>query len=64
MIFDKESGKEYIFSKEVYLNSDERAEIITTEQIDEFDGKKVRVAHSYLGHIGNVRIASSWCKEA
>ena len=63
MIFEKNSGKNYIFSKEVYLASDERAEKITKEQIDKFDGVEVNVAHCYLGYIGNTRIASSWCKE-
>ena len=64
MVFEKNSSKNYIFSKEVYLNSDERVEEITAEQVERFDGQKVKVAHSYLGYIDNVRIASSWCKKA
>lgn len=64
MIFNKESGVEYIFSKEVYLASDERVEKLTADQIKEFDGMKVKVAHSYLGYIKDSRISSSWCKEA
>lgn len=62
MIFSKE--KNYIFSKEVYLASDERVEKLTDEQIDKYDGLEVQVGHSYLGYINNSRISSSWCKEA
>lgn len=61
MIFCK--GKNYIFSKEVYLASDERVEKLTDEQIDKYDGLEVQVGHSYLGYISNSRISSSWCKE-
>lgn len=62
MIFSKE--KNYIFSKEVYLASEERVEKLTNEQIDKYDGLEVQVGHSYLGYINNSRISSSWCKEA
>lgn len=61
MIFSKE--KSYIFSKKVYLHSDERVEILTDEQINKYDGLEVQVGHSYLGYINNSRISSSWCKE-
>ena len=42
MIFKKDSGKNYIFSKDVYLASDERVEKLTESQIEEFDGMKDR----------------------
>lgn len=61
MIFSKE--KNYIFSKKVYLSSDERVERLTNEEIDKYDGLEVQVGHSYLGYINNSRISSSWCKE-
>ena len=61
MIFCK--GKKYIFSKDVYLESDERVEKLNNEQIEQYDGLEVQVAHSYLGYINNSRISSSWCKE-
>lgn len=61
MIFNKD--KSYKFSKEVYLNSDERVEKLTENQINQFDGIEVEVAHSYLGYINNTRISSSWCIE-
>ena len=53
MIFKKDSGKNYIFSKDVYLGSDERVEKLTESQIEEFDGMNVKVAHSYLGYIND-----------
>ena len=61
MIFCK--GKNYIFSKEVYLESDERVEKLDNNQINQYDGLEVQVGHSYLGYINNSRISSSWCKE-
>lgn len=61
MIFRK--GKKYIFSKDVYLESDERVEKLNNEQINKYDGLEVQVGHSYLGYIDNSRISSSWCKE-
>ncbi|WP_195988589.1 hypothetical protein [Clostridium sp. D53t1_180928_C8] len=61
MIFCK--GKNYIFSKDVYLASDERVEKLSADQIDRYDGLEVQVGHSYLGYINNSRISSSWCKE-
>ncbi|MBX9136919.1 MULTISPECIES: hypothetical protein [unclassified Clostridium] len=61
MIFCK--GKNYIFSKDVYLASDERVEKLSDDQIDRYDGLEVQVGHSYLGYINNSRISSSWCKE-
>ena len=61
MIFCK--GKNYIFSKDVYLESDERVEKLDINQIDQYDGLEVQVGHSYLGYINNSRISSSWCKE-
>ena len=61
MIFCK--GKNYIFSKDVYLESDERVEKLSDDQIDRYDGLEVQVGHSYLGYINNSRISSSWCKE-
>lgn len=61
MVFNK--GKKYIFSKEVYLASDERVEKLTDELIEKYDGLEVQPGHSYLGYIGNSRISSSWCKE-
>lgn len=61
MIFCKE--KKYIFSKDVYLESDERVEKLNDNQIDQYDGLEVQVGHSYLGYINNSRISSSWCKE-
>ena len=61
MIFCK--GNKYIFSKDVYLASDERVEKLNDNQIDQYDGLEVQVAHSYLGYINNSRISSSWCKE-
>ena len=56
MIFCK--GKKYIFSKDVYLASDERVEKLNDNQIDQYDGLEVQVAHSYLGYINNSRISS------
>ena len=61
MIFNK--GKKDGFSKDVYLASDERVEKLSNDQINKYDGKEVKVGHSYLGYIGNSRISSSWCKE-
>ena len=61
MIFCK--GKNYIFSKDVYLARDERVEKLSDDQIDRYDGLEVQVGHSYLGYINNSRISSSWCKE-
>ena len=61
MIFCKE--KRYIFSKDVYLSSDERVEKLNKDQINKYDGWEVQVGHSYLGYIDNSRISSSWCKE-
>ena len=61
MIFCKE--KRYIFSKDVYLSSDERVEKLNKDQINQYDGREVQVGHSYLGYIDNSRISSSWCKE-
>ena len=61
MIFCK--GNKYIFSKDVYLASDERVEKLNDNQMDQYDGLEVQVAHSYLGYINNSRISSSWCKE-
>ena len=61
MVFCK--GNKYIFSKDVYLASDERVEKLNDNQIDQYDGLEVQVAHSYLGYINNSRISSSWCKE-
>ena len=61
MIYSK--GKNYIFSKYVYLASDERVEKLSDDQIDRYDGLEVQVGHSYLGYINNSRISSSWCKE-
>ncbi len=61
MIFCK--GNKYIFSKDVYLASDERVEKLNDSQIDQYDGLEVQVGHSYLGYINNSRISSSWCKE-
>lgn len=61
MIFCK--GKNYIFSKDVYLESDERVEKLNNNQINQYDGLEVQVGHSYLGYINNSRISSSWCKE-
>ena len=61
MIFCKD--KSYIFSKDVYLSSDERVEKLSDNQIDQYDGLEVKVGHSYLGYIDNSRISSSWCKE-
>ncbi|WP_196000356.1 hypothetical protein [Clostridium sp. 1001271B_151109_B4] len=61
MIFCKE--KRYIFSKDVYLSSDERVEKLNKDQINKYDGREVKVGHSYLGYIDNSRISSSWCKE-
>lgn len=61
MLFCK--GKNYIFSKDVYLASDERVEKLSDDQIDRYDGLEVQVGHSYLGYINNSRISSSWCKE-
>ncbi len=61
MIFCK--GKNYIFSKDVYLESDERVEKLDINQIEKYDGLEVEVGHSYLGYINNSRISSSWCKE-
>ena len=61
MIFCK--GNKYIFSKDVYLASDERVEKLSDDQIDRYDGLEVQVGHSYLGYINNSRISSSWCKE-
>lgn len=61
MIFYKE--KRYIFSKDVYLSSDERVEKLNKDQINKYDGREVKVGHSYLGYIDNSRISSSWCKE-
>ncbi|CAM2077090.1 MAG: Topoisomerase I C-terminal domain-containing protein [uncultured Clostridium sp.] len=61
MIFCK--GNKYIFSKDVYLASDERVEKLNDNQIDQYDGLEVQVGHSYLGYIDNSRISSSWCKE-
>lgn len=61
MIFCK--GKNYIFSKDVYLASDERVEKLSDDQIDRYDGLEVQVGHSYLGYINNSRISSSWCIE-
>ena len=61
MIFNK--GKKYVFSQDVYLASDERVEKLSNDQINKYDGKEVKVGHSYLGYIGNSRISSSWCKE-
>ena len=59
MIFKKDSGKNYIFSKDVYLGSDERVEKLTESQIEEFDGMNVKVAHSYLGYINDTQILSN-----
>lgn len=50
MIFNK--GKKYVFSKDVYLASDERVEKLSNDQINKYDGKEVKVGHSYLGYIG------------
>lgn len=61
MIFCKD--KSYIFSKDVYLSSDERVEKLNNDQINKYDGREVKVGHSYLGYIDNSRISSSWCKE-
>ena len=61
MIFCKE--KRYIFSKDVYLSSDERVEKLNKDQINKYDVREVQVGHSYLGYIDNSRISSSWCKE-
>ena len=61
MIFCKD--KKYIFSKDVYLSSDERVEKLNKDQINKYDGREVKVGHSYLGYIDNSRISSSWCKE-
>ena len=61
MIFCKD--KKYIFSKDVYLSSDERVEKLNKDQINKYDGREVQVGHSYLGYIDNSRISSSWCKE-
>ena len=61
MIFCKE--KRYIFSKDVYLSSDERVEKLNKDQINKYDWREVQVGHSYLGYIDNSRISSSWCKE-
>lgn len=61
MIFCKD--KSYIFSKDVYLSSDERVEKLNNDQINKYDGKEVKVGHSYLGYIDSSRISSSWCKE-
>ena len=61
MIFKKDSGKNYIFSKDVYLGSDERVEKLTESQIEEFDGMNVKVAHSYLGYINDARISVQDC---
>ena len=61
MIFCKE--KRYIFSKDVYLSSDERVEKLNKDQINKYDGREVQVGHSHLGYIDNSRISSSWCKE-
>ena len=61
MIFCKD--KKYIFSKDVYLSSDERVEKLNKDQINKYDGRGVQVGHSYLGYIDNSRISSSWCKE-
>ncbi|WP_297712119.1 hypothetical protein [Clostridium sp.] len=61
MIFCKD--KSYIFSKDVYLSSDERVEKLSDNQIDQYEGLEVKVGHSYLGYIDNSRISSSWCKE-
>ncbi|MDU2490687.1 MAG: hypothetical protein E7D27_08870 [Clostridium celatum] len=61
MIFCK--NKSYIFSKDVYLSSDERVERLNNDQINKYDGREVKVGHSYLGYIDNSRISSSWCKE-
>ena len=62
MIFCK--NKSYIFSKDVYLSSDERVEKLSDNQIDPYEGLAVtKVGHSYLGYIDNSRISSSWCKE-
>ena len=55
--------KKYIFSKDVYLSSDERVEKLNKDQINKYDGREVQVGHSYLGYIDNSRISSSWCKE-
>ena len=55
MIFNK--GKKYVFSKDVYLASDERVENLSNDQINKYDGKEVKVGHSYLGYIGNSRIS-------
>ena len=40
-----------------------RVEKLSNDQINKYDGKEVKVGHSYLGYIGNSRISSSWCKE-
>ena len=61
MIFCKD--KKYIFSKDVYLSSDERVEKLNKDQINKYDGREVHVGHSYLCYIDNSRISSSWCKE-
>ena len=49
MIFCKD--KKYIFSKDVYLSSDERVEKLNKDQINKYDGREVQVGHSYLGYI-------------
>ena len=41
----------------------EVVEKLNDNQIDQYDGLEVQVAHSYLGYIDNSRISSSWCKE-
>ena len=61
MIFCK--NKRYIFSKDIYISSDERVERLDKDQINKYDGREVQVGHSYVGYIDNARISSSWCKE-
>ena len=56
MIFCKD--KSYIFSKDVYLSSDERVEKLSDNQIDQYEGLEVKVGHSYLGYIDNSRIGA------
>ena len=53
MIFNK--GKKYVFSKDVYLASDE----VVKEQTFQMTSKK----NYSKSIIGNSRISSSWCKE-